>query len=221
MRYVKKVNTPQFFIEDTDPLDKWNDYSDEKIKLREYILKEEQNYLCIYCESKVTKENSHLEHIKPKSLNINLTFDYNNIVVSCNGTTFNPSDDKKQYNCGHKKEAKHEEYKFLDPTRYKDIGLYFIYDYDDFKIYPSGKDDIKAKYMIDILQLNSGSLINARRNKYKSFNKRVKKIRDIEERKACIKKKLYSEDIEFVSFFRYKYINIINKTTFFNGRCQS
>jgi uncharacterized protein (TIGR02646 family) len=162
-------------------LREWKEYNDccfkQKQALKKYILHCEQNNLCIYCESKITidKKDSHFEHIKPKSLNIDkLTFDYNNIVVSCNGTTFNQSDDEKPYNCGHKKEAKYEKYKFLDPTKNKDIRLYFIYDYDDFKIYSSDKDSVKAEYMIDILQLNSSRLVNARKRIYKSFNKNKK-----------------------------------------------
>lgn len=53
MRYIKKTDTPQFFIEDTAGLTAWKDYySDKKRRLKEHILNNEQNDLCIYCESK-------------------------------------------------------------------------------------------------------------------------------------------------------------------------
>jgi uncharacterized protein (TIGR02646 family) len=217
MRYIQKKTTPKSFTKTTSSLYEWKEYQDccfdQKQALKKYILHCEQNNLCIYCESRITIDNksSHFEHIKPKSIDkTSLTFDYYNLGISCNGTCNNVDNDKTKYNCGHRKDNKDTQYneaKFLNPTKIRDIRLYFQYDYDDFKILPSDKDITKAKYMIDTLQLNSSRLIIARRNKYKSFNKRIKKIRDIEKRKKCLKNVLDSESIEFVSFFRYKYIN--------------
>jgi uncharacterized protein (TIGR02646 family) len=212
MRYIQKKTTPRSFINKTSSLKIWKDYHEccfnQKQALKKYILHCEQNNLCVYCESKITirKESSHFEHIKPKSIDIdNLTFSYNNLSVSCNGTCNNEVNDKVKYNCGHKKDDEYDETKFLNPFKNKDIRLYFQYDYDDFKILPSNKDIAKAKYMIDTLQLNSSRLIIARRNKYKSFKKKLKKIRDIEKQKDYLKNVLDSESVEFVSFFRYKY----------------
>ena len=77
MRYIQKVETPQFFKDDTDELTEWSQYySDKKRLIKEYILEREQKHLCIYCESKInlSAESSHIEHIKPKSLDlVNLT----------------------------------------------------------------------------------------------------------------------------------------------------
>jgi uncharacterized protein (TIGR02646 family) len=212
MRYIKKLNAPQFFTDDTAELAIWDDYhSNKKRRLKNHILKKEQNYLCIYCESKITDNtHTHLEHIKPKRRDVqNLTFDYDNIVVSCNGKCHNSIDNAK-YHCGHRKDRVDtifDEAKFLNPVKVLKIREYFEYDYDDFKIYPSDKNIIKAKYTIDILKLNSNRLIVARRNKYRSFRRITKKIRDIKERKTFIKEKLYSENIAFISFLRYNYID--------------
>ncbi len=49
MRYIKKLPTPEFFIDDTKELTSWNDYpAYKKRKLKEYILEKEQNWLCGY-----------------------------------------------------------------------------------------------------------------------------------------------------------------------------
>jgi hypothetical protein len=54
MRYVQKVDIPRFFIKWTEDLVIWNDCKTSKEPLRKYILKHEQNNLCIYCESRIT-----------------------------------------------------------------------------------------------------------------------------------------------------------------------
>ena len=86
------MSTPQFFLKDTLGLNNWNQYlAKNKRKLREYILENEQHELCCYCEGNVSinSANQHLEHIVPRISDISLIFDYNNILVSCNGKHFN------------------------------------------------------------------------------------------------------------------------------------
>ena len=69
MKYIEKTTIPSFFIDDTKNLGSWNDYfAKNKRDLKKYILENEQNYLCGYCESKILIDNSHLEHIKPKRI---------------------------------------------------------------------------------------------------------------------------------------------------------
>jgi len=45
----------------------------------------EQGYICCYCESKILKENSHIEHLKPKDKDKfpELQLDYDNMLCSC------------------------------------------------------------------------------------------------------------------------------------------
>lgn len=206
MRYIKKLNTPQFFTNDTINLTSWNDYySAKKRVLKEYISKEEQNYLCCYCEDKIDINNSHIEHIKPKSLDINnLTFDYSNLAVSCNGTCRNSEDDNTRYNCGHRKDKNDTQYieeLFLNPTQIRDIKEYFQYDIDGF-ITPSDKNIEKAKYMIDTLHLNDGDLPKARKDT----------LKDLEELNIDFDELIFlleQEDLAFISFLRYKYKNIL------------
>jgi len=221
MRYVQKLDAPQSFISKTKSLSKWSDYHNccnrQKRALRKYILKYEQNFLCIYCEGKIssTKESSHLEHIKPKHLDIeNLTFDYRNIAISCNGNCNNDIEDTTKHNCGHRKDRPDTLYdskRFLNPVIEKDIRDYFAYDFDDYLITSSNKDTKKAKYMIDTLHLNDGGLPKAREKALENFIKQMRKISNIKVRKSKMREILKKENIAFVSFLLFKYKNILER----------
>ena len=67
----------------------------------------EQQSLCAYCERKIENEtNAHIEQIKPKSFYLEKCFDYNNLIISCNGNQY--SNVNQEYyednihSCGHK-----------------------------------------------------------------------------------------------------------------------
>ena len=87
MRYIKKVSEPDCFTNLTFSVsDKWKKFRNPcKKETRKYIIENEQNFLCGYCEAKIDLDNTHIEHIKPQSNNNDLRFDYNNFIVSCNG----------------------------------------------------------------------------------------------------------------------------------------
>ncbi len=209
MRYVRKTNIPQFFIDNTRGITLWEEYPVSKKPLKKHILKEEQNYLCIYCESKIAElDNSHLEHIKPKARSMypELVFDYNNIVVSCNGNCH--MDDEDNHSCGHIKENEYNEIKFLNPVEIENIRDYFIYDIDEGKIETSQKDREKAQYMIDTLHLNDGNLPIARKKALENFIEQIKKY-DKSLWKSKVVEFLNREDIAFVSFLRFKYIKFL------------
>ncbi|SFV66093.1 conserved hypothetical protein [hydrothermal vent metagenome] len=207
MRYIQKLDTPNFFTEDTQLLTDWKNYKKKK-KLKEYILKNEQNYLCCYCESKVTilgdkeKDGSHLEHIKPKKFYADLTFYYNNLLVSCQGTCHNSENDKTRYSCGHKKDDEYIDNKFLNPTIVEDIRDYFKYETienEKVKIVPTAKDSNKAEYMINLLHLNDDTLLYARGKALKDFEEFWLEI-EVDDIRSML-----TEDLEFISFLRYEY----------------
>ncbi len=226
MRYIEKPKViPQFFIDDTKslvenikvcstPKDKsevWNNDYLNKRALKEYLLENEQNYLCGYCEAKISLDNSHVEHIKPKSLDYDsLTFDYNNLLVSCNGICFSKSN--KPITCGHKKDNKFDEVKFLNPTKKTDIRDYFIYT-NNYYIGSSKLDEEKSKYTMDLLNLNSfnNNLPQAREDAFYQFKKSVENeskkrgVSLIEIAKILLNK----EDLAFISFLRFKYKGIL------------
>lgn len=207
MRYIEKVGIPQFFIDDTKKLSIWDKYySTKKRALKAYILKEEQNYLCCYCEDKIDSNNSHIEHIKPKYLDIeNLTFDYNNLAVSCEGQCRNSEDDNSRYNCGHRKDkqdTQYDESKFLNPLKVEELRDYFDYNRNS-EIISSSKNITKSQYMIDTLHLNDGDLPRAREDSLKDFE--LMGLETIEELVFM----LDQENIAFISFLRYKYQHLI------------
>jgi len=220
MRYIQKKEIPNFFGQDTKVLQEkiitlstkkekkevWNSDYREKRKLKEYILENEQNYLCCYCEAKVTLDNSHIEHIKPKDIDENtLTFDYSNLSVSCDGICFSRD---KRLTCGHKKDNKFDEFKFLNPTKVIDIREYFIYT-DNYYIGASHKDEIKAIYTMELLHLNSFNnyLPEARKIALNDFNKAIQEHRKKtgQDMKYIIRELLKRENLAFISFLRFRY----------------
>ena len=225
MKYIKKTPEPDFFKSETEILKLkfetteqksgiWDEYRNKR-KLKEHILEKEQNYLCCYCEAKVTLENSHIEHIKPKSLDYdNLTFDYNNLLISCNGTCF--SSENKPKTCGHKKENKFNENLFLNPIVVENIRAYFIYT-DNGYIGSSSLCEKKAKYTMELLQLNTFNnyLPEARVKALEEFRKSVTKFakqtkKDIKEIAISL---LNKENLAFISFLKFKYKNLSKGVT--------
>lgn len=219
MRYIQKQPTPDFFQRDTQALQEkiiasetkkdkklvWDKDYKEKRKLKEYILENEQNYLCCYCEAKVTLDNSHVEHIKPKDLDEDsLTFEYGNLSVSCNGECFSD----KRLTCGHKKENKFDASKFLNPTKVVNIREYFIYT-DNGHIGASNLDEAKSKYTMDLLQLNTFNnyLPEARKIALDKFKDSVREnaLKTGREMKEIAKLLLEKENLAFISFLRFKY----------------
>ena len=59
---------------------KFGDNGDRK-KVREQ-LESVQDDLCAYCENSL-EHHAHIEHFEPKSRNRNLTFEWENLTVSC------------------------------------------------------------------------------------------------------------------------------------------
>lgn len=128
-------------------------------------LKYIQKGLCAYCEIKIKNSSidCHLEHIKPKSLYIDKTFDYKNIVLSCFSSQ-NLEKRDSSISCGHKKANEFDEDLFISPT---DSKCNDFFEYDLFgKIKP--KDNLseikkkRAKYTINLLNLNSHRLVRKR-----------------------------------------------------------
>ncbi len=213
MKYIHKKTAPSFFITDTQGLTTWNDYSvtkemrDKKRHLKEFILKEEQLYLCCYCEKTILlhANSSHIEHIKPKSIDfVSLTFDYSNLIVSCHGNHFNEIGDNSRNTCGHKKDDNFDEIKFLNPTLINDLSDYFVFEIDTGIISASLKDEVKAGYTLQILNLNgkNDKLAEARKKAKESLIKNFSTL-SIEVRKKRLRDYLQNDSNEFITFFRY------------------
>ena len=128
-------------------------------KLREYILLEEQNLLCAYCEKEINDnpKNSNIDHFRLKAGHLfpEKTLDYSNLLVSCN--TKGRCSDYKDKHIKSKKD-------------YDNIINPVIENSDDFfdylltgKVVPKS-DNKKAKFTIYIFQLNQEGLNEQRIN---------------------------------------------------------
>ena len=196
---------------DTYGLTTWDQYqSRKKRKLKKYILENEQHWLCCYCEKKITLDfnSSHVEHIKPKSSDpINLTFNYNNLLVSCEGNHYNEIGDNRKNTCGQFKLQNFDENLFLNPTVVANIHEYFLFDFEGI-ISPSDFDKPKAKYTCDILNLNGANnkLAEARKISRKALIKSFGKLPPSDYKKK-LNLILAKDDIEFITFLRYVFRN--------------
>jgi uncharacterized protein (TIGR02646 family) len=215
VKYIHKKNIPSFFIEDTKNLNNWSEYhGNKKRKLRKYILDNEQNNLCAYCEKIIDIDNCHLEHINPKyNDKINLTFDYQNIIVSCDGickSSDNPN--KKRQTCGHKKYDNFDINLFLNPTKEPKIREYFKY-INKGEIKSSSLDINKSEYTLNTLDLNSKKTGLAQDRMIALNNFKNKVIKEAQKRDKDLKELaillLNKENLAFISFLRYRYKNIL------------
>ena len=180
MRYIEKGRAPDFFAGETEQL------SDEsscqalhcKPELRQHLMRE-QDHLCAYCERKLDDSNTHIEHIEPQSRHPEKRFDYGNLIASCDGGRACASvSEQSAYadldtdSCGHRKGQEYDAGLFLNPTALPDVGDYFAFDTHSAKIKPSDAwASQKAAYTIDLLNLNSAYLCNARKNARGAFRK--------------------------------------------------
>jgi len=225
MRYIFKKEIPQFFVDEVEELEKTLEHKTArelfdslkcKSQLLEYMLEKEQNGLCGYCEAQIKEQSkSHLEHIEPIKIDKKLVFDYQNLIVSCNGTCFN--NDEKRLTCGHKKDTKG--YKpnytlFLNPTKVENIREYFKYDTRG-NIGSSNLDKERSNETMRVLNLNDpcNRLPEERLKALVEFKKSIQKykLKTQKSLKEIIKLLLDKENLAFISFLRFKYKHILSQ----------
>ncbi len=68
----------------------------------------------------------------------------------------------------------------------------------------------KSNKTIELLNLNENYLTKARENKLKALRNSLKDT-PVEERKEKLINKLSNDNIEFITFLRFRYKNVINK----------
>lgn len=198
MIYIEKMDEPAW-LSDYKQKNASAKYDSVSFKpyigtLREYLIKEQKG-LCAYCCCSIDLENSHNEHIEPRNPQgyaSNKSLDYNNIVASCNG---NINAAQSETSCGKHKGNSYDSNRFISPL---DTQCETKFDY-----YPNGKI-IGDEYTIDLLNLNSYRLKNARRAVYEG----------IKELDVDVIKQIYPEDGEklpqFINVIRW-YIRTISQ----------
>lgn len=117
---------------------------------------EEQYHICCYCCGRVTETRAHNEHIRPRDRYPRESMDYNNIVASC----------KSDVSCGQRKGSEFDERLFVSPLE-TDCESHFGY-YENGEIF--GLDE-RGTYTIDLLNLNSRQLRDARKAVYEDCKK--------------------------------------------------
>ena len=90
MRKIEKKEAPAFY---TKYLTKnkhktWKDIDPIRKELRNHILGEQKN-CCAYTETRISNlDNCHIDHFKTRNLFPEYTFDYSNLLVSCNNENY-------------------------------------------------------------------------------------------------------------------------------------
>lgn len=126
-----------------------------KQELRAELLTEQEN-LCCYCEREISNDPLavKVDHIKPRSGNENLIFEYNNLGLSCSGGECDPKPRISATHCDTSKNGNEIPITPYDKRCEKDID--FIIKGNIF-----GKTENASK-TIDVLNLDIPKLINLR-----------------------------------------------------------
>ncbi|MDU7240417.1 retron system putative HNH endonuclease [Clostridium sp.] len=161
MLKVNKEQEPEFLLEYKRKYSPkaWKDYNKDNIrgKLKENIIVLEQEEYCPYCEKRIYDNEGHIEHIKPRDLYPKEFQSYNNLIISC--------DEKNS--CGRHKGNKYND-NFINPV-IDNPNDYFSYNLASGEVIPknnneNSNDYIRARYTINVLNLNSYELKNVRIN---------------------------------------------------------
>ena len=157
MLKVNKKSEPEEFTKykSKNKIINWDSFTVEiKQVLKQYLLEEQENSCCPYCEIEINLYNSQIEHIKPKDKFPRLLTSYDNLIACC----------IESKRCGNSKANKWDEL-FINPVT-ENPEDYFKYDIKTGKIIPIFKEKEKfekAEYTIDLLNLNDNRLCNIRR----------------------------------------------------------
>ena len=157
MLKVNKKSEPEEFTKykSKHKIINWDSFTTEiKQVLKQYLLEEQENSCCPYCEIEISLENSQIEHIKPKNKFPKLLTEYDNLLACC----------LESKRCGNSKANKWDEL-FINPIT-ENPEDYFKYDIKTGKIisiFKDGEKYEKVKYTINLLNLNDNRLCNIRR----------------------------------------------------------
>ncbi len=158
MRYIAKLPEPADFtawkqsgerLGNSDWIPDWNKLQNpEKASLKRSLMAEQRG-VCCYCERPITDDDSHIEHIDPRSSATGraLTVDYENLLCSC----LREKTPGKPFTCGH---ARGDWYGpgYISPLE-PDCSSHFAYR-DDGSIWPANEDDGRASETIARLRLD-------------------------------------------------------------------
>ncbi len=146
-------------------------------EVRNYLLNE-QNYLCAYCQKKITTSDSSIEHVIAKSLNIALSTDYYNLVAVCKSQKNDPITNR--LHCDKEKENKEiTPFVFFNKSKVEINKNNSYFDVESNGLIKP-KDNLttelynQVKSFIEILNLNHSALVENRKNKLFALIKSLK-----------------------------------------------
>ncbi|MEH2400614.1 retron system putative HNH endonuclease [Nostoc sp.] len=116
MKYINKSEEPENFTdwkelanEDWKP--SWNNFSKPQTTDVHNSLLKEQGFICCYCGRQINTDNSHFEHLKPRTTYPQLALDYTNILASCQKDTVR----KEPLHCGKIKDKWYDKNLMISP----------------------------------------------------------------------------------------------------------
>jgi uncharacterized protein (TIGR02646 family) len=127
MKYIQKKREPDTLTkwkQKRERIPDWKSFSKSVKDVVYYSLLEEQGYICCYCGRPIARKQCHIEHFKPKSVYKHLTFEYTNLIASCQGE--DEERPRVPIHCGHKKQAWFDEELMISPLD-KNCETYFKY----------------------------------------------------------------------------------------------
>lgn len=109
MRPIVKEPEPPSFVSwksgfGSTPLPSWRDFGYHHPSVKTDLkcaLLAEQGHVCCYCEREIKSSDSHIEHLTPKGRVPAKTYDYQNLLASCEGEK---SNGRPPETCGHLKQ---------------------------------------------------------------------------------------------------------------------
>lgn len=156
MKKIEKQESPGFFsdyIARHKPT-QWNEITSIRSKLREHIWNE-QSGCCAYTEIRLHNcNNCHIDHFRTRKLYPELTFDYTNLLVSCNAEEYGAKHKDKQV-------KRQEDYVDLINPVEESVGTYIEYAFTGKAFSRDGSK--KGETTINYLNLNEKSLLERRK----------------------------------------------------------
>ena len=156
---MKKINKsePNFYKEFATQ-NKPRSYGElsEKIgyDVREYMLREEQNFQCAYTEIRLDPENSHVDHFRKQGLFSESVFEWNNLLTSCNNEYYGAR-------CKDRRIKKKEDYQYLMNPVEDDPEEYFNYSITGDIL--ADEETGTGQFTIDSFNLNDYALVEQRK----------------------------------------------------------
>lgn len=147
---------------------------DVKAKIRDQLYLKQRG-LCGYCEGSLGELGRHIEHIEPKggiASNPGRTYDYSNLVASCQGDTVGKKKAEQDPSCGHCKDEyikEHQAFVLADFISPREAGCDHQFRYlSDGQVVPAAAPGtatyLRAEYTIAVLGLNCKRLMKRRKD---------------------------------------------------------